>query len=61
MLSGAMDVHAAGIVVIRKLRGAKLQPPQTFKPADFLAWVQKQQSHSEEIIIAWVGGAAEPR
>jgi hypothetical protein len=37
-----MDVHAASMVVVRMIDGAKPQPPQTFKPADFLAWVQKQ-------------------
>jgi antitoxin (DNA-binding transcriptional repressor) of toxin-antitoxin stability system len=30
--------------------GAKPQPPQTFKPAAFLAWVQNQQSQAKEII-----------
>jgi hypothetical protein len=40
----AMDVHAARIVVVRMMDGAKQPPPQTFKPADFLAGVQKQQS-----------------
>ena len=33
----ALDVHAATIVVVRMLDGAKPQPPQTMKPADFLA------------------------
>ena len=37
----ALDVHAASIVVGRMMDGAKPQPPQTFKPADFLAWVKK--------------------
>jgi hypothetical protein len=40
----AMDVHAASIVVIRMMDGAKPQPPQAFKPADFLAWAQKQKA-----------------
>ena len=38
----AMDVHAASIVVGRMIDGAKAQPPQTFTPADFLAWAKKQ-------------------
>jgi hypothetical protein len=38
----AMDVHAASIVVGSMIDGAKPQPPQTFKPADFLAWAKKQ-------------------
>jgi hypothetical protein len=33
----ALDVHAASIVVGRMIDGAKPQPPQTFKPAAFLA------------------------
>ena len=37
-----MDVHAASIVVGRMIDGAKAQPPQTFKPAEFLAWAKKQ-------------------
>ena len=39
----AMDVHAVSIVVVRMLDGVKPQPPQTFKPADFLAWAEKQR------------------
>ena len=38
----ATDVHAASIVVGRMIDGAKAQPPQTFKPAEFLAWAKKQ-------------------
>jgi hypothetical protein len=41
-LSGAMDVHAASVVVVRMMDGAKPHTSQTFKPADFLAWVQRQ-------------------
>jgi hypothetical protein len=37
-----MDIHAASMVVVRMMDGAKPQPPQTFKPADLLASVQKQ-------------------
>ena len=38
----ALDVHAASIVVVRMIDGAKPQPPQTFKPADSLAWVMTE-------------------
>jgi hypothetical protein len=31
----ALDVHAASMVVVRMIDGAKPQPPQTFKPADW--------------------------
>ena len=37
-----MDIHAVSIVVVRMMHGAKPQPPQTFKPADFLAWVRAE-------------------
>jgi hypothetical protein len=40
----AMDVHAASMVVGRVTDGAKPQPPQTFKPTDFVAWVQKHKA-----------------
>ena len=52
----AMDVHAATIVVVRMLDGAKPQPPQTFKPAAYLAWVQKQQSLAKEVISCYEAG-----
>lgn len=42
----ALDVHAATIVIVRMLDGAKPQPPQTMKPKDFLAWVQKQKAQA---------------
>jgi len=38
----ALDVHAATIVVVRMLDGAKPQPPQTMKPADFLVFGVKR-------------------
>ena len=46
----AMDVHAASIVVVRMLDGAKPQPPQTFKPAEFLVWVKKQVALAKAVI-----------
>lgn len=46
----ALDVHAASIVVGRIIDGAKPQPPQTFKPADFLAWAKKQVALAQEVI-----------
>jgi hypothetical protein len=30
--------------------GAKPQPPQTFKPADSLAWAMKQVALAQEVI-----------
>src|SRR5512136_2862141 len=52
----AMDVHAASIVVVRMVDGAKPQPPQTFKPAAFLAWVKKQQGLAREVVSCYEAG-----
>jgi len=52
----ALDVHAASIVVSRMLEGAKPQPPQSFKPADFLAWAQKQVALAQEVISCYEAG-----
>ena len=52
----AMDVHAASIVVARMVEGAKPQPPQTFKPADFLKWAQKQVALAKEVISCYEAG-----
>ena len=51
-----MDVHAASIVVGRMIDGAKAQPPQTFKPADFLAWAKKQVTLAKEVISCYEAG-----
>ena len=40
----ALDVHAASIVAVRMVDGAKPQPPQSFKPAAFLEWAGKQKA-----------------
>jgi hypothetical protein len=42
-LRGAMDDHAASIVVVHTIDWAKPQPPQTFKPVSSLAWVEEQR------------------
>ncbi len=52
----ALDVHAASIVVSRMVDGAKPQPPQTFKPAEFLVWVKKQVALAKELISCYEGG-----
>ena len=52
----AMDVHAARVVVVRMMDGAKPQPPQTFKPADFLEWVKKQVALAKEVISCYEAG-----
>jgi len=52
----AMDVHAASIVVVRMVDGAKPQPPQRFQPAPFLAWVKKQQALAREVVSCYEAG-----
>jgi hypothetical protein len=37
-----MTFPAANVAVVRGMGGAKPQPPQTFKPADFLARVRAE-------------------
>jgi hypothetical protein len=43
--------HNAGRVVGRLIDGAKPQPPQSIKPADFLAWAKKQAALPKEVIV----------
>jgi len=52
----ALDVHAASIVVARMIDGAKPQPPQTFQPADFLAWAKKQVALAKEVVSCYEAG-----
>jgi transposase len=52
----ALDVHAASIVVARMVDGAKPQPPQTFKPAEFLKWAQKQKVLAQEVVSCYEAG-----
>ena len=44
-----MDVHAASIVMVSMIDGAKPPPPQTIKPAALLEWVKKQQALAKEV------------
>ena len=50
-------VHAASIVVVRMVDGAKPQPPQGFKPADFLEWARKQKALAKEVVSCYEAGA----
>jgi hypothetical protein len=45
----ALDVHAAGLMVVRMVDGAKPQPPQKMTPPRFLEWVVKQKSQAQEV------------
>ena len=42
--------------VKRMIDGAKPQPPQTFKPAAFLAWATKQQALTQEANTCYEAG-----
>jgi len=52
----ALDVHAASIVAVRMVDGAKPQPPQGFKPADFLEWARKQKALAKEVVSCYEAG-----
>ena len=52
-------VFGTGIVLVRMIDGARLQPRQTFSPADLLAWVQKQ--HVSSVTSNRCSLAEEPR
>ena len=42
LLKVALDVHLAFYVAAIQEDGAHPKPPQRFKPADFLCWIDKQ-------------------
>jgi hypothetical protein len=44
----ALDIHAASIVAVRSVEGAKRQPPQTFQPGEFLKVAVQPLAHAEE-------------
>jgi transposase len=51
-----MDVHAASVVVVRMIDGAKPQPPQTFTPMAFLGWVGRQRALAAEVVSCYEAG-----
>jgi transposase len=52
----ALDVHAADLMVVRMVDGAKPQPPQKMTPRRFLEWVVKQKSQAQEVISCYEAG-----
>ena len=48
-----LDVHAASIMVARQIEGLHPQPPQKFKVADFLKWVQGQLDKGFAVISCY--------
>jgi transposase len=51
-----LDVHAATIMVGRQVEGLNPQPPQKFKVADFLKWVQGQLEKGFTVISCYEAG-----
>lgn len=52
----AVDVHAASYTVVRQVDHGRMQPPQTFAPTAFLAWVKKQQPLAERVVVCYESG-----
>jgi hypothetical protein len=48
-----MDVHAASIVAVRIIDGAKPQPPQRFKPAPFPGMGQEAEGPGQNLFKNW--------
>ena len=55
LLKLALDVHLAWHVVTRQEDGASPQPPQRFKPVDFLKWI-KQKVADYRIVTCYEAG-----
>lgn len=51
-----IDVHAEQYTVTRKVDDQLPQPAQRFSPAQFIGWVQKQQSFAREVICCYEAG-----
>ncbi|MHC1767449.1 MAG: hypothetical protein AB9869_24745 [Verrucomicrobiia bacterium] len=51
----ALDVHAADLMVVQMVDGAKPQPPQKMTTPRFLEWVVKQKSQAQEVISCYEG------
>ena len=51
-----LDVHLDRYVVVRVMDGGTPQPPQRFKPAEFLLWVAKQITLAEKVFTCYEAG-----
>jgi transposase len=51
-----LDVHAASIMVARQVEGLHPQPPQKFKVAAFVAWVQEQVAKGFKVVSCYEAG-----
>jgi len=51
-----IDVHLDRYVTVRIVGGATPQPPQSFKPEEFLLWVAKQLTLAEKVFTCYEAG-----
>jgi transposase len=51
-----VDVHLDLYVVVRVIDGGTPQPPQRFKPVDFMMWCAKQLTLAEKIFTCYEAG-----
>jgi transposase len=51
-----IDVHAHFVVATRQLDCSKAQPPQKFRPADFLLWIEKQLQLAGRVVTCYEAG-----
>ncbi len=51
-----VDVHLNWYVVVRQIEGGAPQPPQRFRPAQFLQWVQKQTQLGKRVYSCYEAG-----
>jgi transposase len=51
-----IDVHLDRYVVVRQVDGGAPQPPQRFRPAQFLEWAKKQTQLAEKVYSCYEAG-----
>src|SRR5208283_2125060 len=51
-----VDVHLGLYVVVRVIDGGTPQPPQRFRPADFLLWCARQLTLAEKVFTCYEAG-----
>jgi transposase len=56
LLKVAIDVHLLLYVAAIQEEGAHPKPPQRFKPADFLRWIDKQLARGVRIVTCYEAG-----
>ena len=56
LLKVALDVHLQSYVVAIQEEGSHPKPPQRFKPADFLRWIDQQLARGFRIVTCYEAG-----